>query len=507
MEENNKKIMKNTIYLYARMLIMMGLSFFTTRIVLEKLGASDYGINNLVAGFVSSFKVLNNILESGTRRFLAYNLGKNDESLIKKTFSTSLTIHIGIGIVIVFILETIGLWFLNHRLNIETDRIWAANIIFQLSVITTLLSIVQTPYVAAVTAHEKFNIYAYMSIYDAIAKLTILFLLIYIPGDKLIIYGALLAIVSTTSIMIYCSYCLYKFAECRFSFTIEKSIFNEMIRFSGWSALGNFVVVFNGQGISILLNIFFNTVMNASRGLADTVSFTINQFISGFLIAANPQLIKYYGAGNVERFTKLIFNVSQYTIFLMAIFCVPVLLEIDYVLKLWLTEVPQYTSAFIKIGAICSIVTYSNSMVDAGIVATGRVKEMNLYAIPIYFINLPLVYLVLKFEWYPPLVYFVGSIPAFIHFIINLKILSNIINFPALKYFTQIFLKNFILIIISLIIPFIIHNLIQEGTLRFFCVCVVSVISTITTMYFFSLNNDVKQMIKQKLRSILHLEK
>ena len=239
------------------MLIMMGLSFFTTRIVLEKLGASDYGINNLVAGFVSSFKVLNNILESGTRRFLAYNLGKNDESLIKKTFSTSLTIHIGIGIVIVFILETIGLWFLNHRLNIETDRIWAANIIFQLSVITTLLSIVQTPYVAAVTAHEKFNIYAYMSIYDAIAKLTILFLLIYIPGDKLIIYGALLAIVSTTSIMIYCSYCLYKFAECRFSFTIEKSIFNEMIRFSGWSALGNFVVVFNGQGISILLNIFF----------------------------------------------------------------------------------------------------------------------------------------------------------------------------------------------------------------------------------------------------------
>ena len=280
-----------------------------------------------------------------------------------------------------------------------------------------------------------------------------------------------------------------------------------MIRFSGWSALGNFVVVFNGQGISILLNIFFNTVMNTSRGLADTVSFTINQFISGFLIAANPQLIKYYGAGNVERFTKLIFNVSQYTIFLMAIFCVPVLLEIDYVLKLWLTEVPQYTSAFIKIGAICSIVTYSNSMVDAGIVATGRVKEMNLYAIPIYFINLPLVYLVLKFEWYPPLVYFVGSIPAFIHFIINLKILSNIINFPALKYFTQIFLKNFILIIISLIIPFIIHNLIQEGTLRFFCVCIVSVISTITTMYFFSLNNDVKQMIKQKLRSILHLEK
>ena len=504
MEENNKKIVKNTVYLYARMLIMMGISFFTTRIVLEKLGASDYGINNLVAGFVSSFKVLNNILESGTRRFLAYNLGKNDESLIEKTFSTSLTIHIGIGVIIVVILETVGIWFLNHRLNIETDRIWAANIIFQLSVITTLLSIIQTPYVAAVTAHEKFNIYAYMSIYDAIAKLTILFLLVYIPGDKLIIYGTLLAIISITSIIIYCCYCLYQFVECRFSLTIDKNIFNEMMQFSGWSALGNFVVVFNGQGISILLNLFFNTVMNASRGLADTVSFTINQFISGFLVAANPQLIKYYGAGDIKGFTKLIFNVSQYTIFLMAIFCVPVLLEIDYVLKLWLIDVPQYTSAFIKIGAICSIVTYSNSMVDAGIVATGRVKEMNLYAIPIYFINLPLVYIVLKLEWYPPLVYFVGSIPAFIHFVINLKILSNIVKFPAYRYFIQIFLKNFILIIISLIAPFIIHNIMQEGVIRFFCVCIVSIISTITIMYIFSLNKDVKQMINQKIRSIFH---
>ena len=186
--------MKNTIYLYIRMFVIMGLSFFTTRIVLEKLGASDYGINNLVAGFVSSFKVLNNILEGGTRRFLAYNLGKNNEGLIKRTFSTSLTIHLSIGIIIVIALESLGLWFLNYQLNIEPERIRAANIIFQLSVLTTFLSIIQTPYSAAVTAHEKFNIYAYMSIYDVVAKLAVLFLLIYIPGDKLIIYGILLEI-------------------------------------------------------------------------------------------------------------------------------------------------------------------------------------------------------------------------------------------------------------------------------------------------------------------------
>ena len=507
MEENNKKIMKNTIYLYIRMFVIMGLSFFTTRIVLEKLGASDYGINNLVAGFVSSFKVLNNILEGGTRRFLAYNLGKNNEGLIKRTFSTSLTIHLSIGIIIVIALESLGLWFLNYQLNIEPERIRAANIIFQLSVLTTFLSIIQTPYSAAVTAHEKFNIYAYMSIYDVVAKLAVLFLLIYIPGDKLIIYGILLAFVSTTSILIYYGYCLRQFTECKFSIKTDDTILKEMMKFSGWNPLGHIVVVFNGQGISILLNLFFNTVMNASKGLADTVSFTINQFIGGFLVAANPQLVKYYGAGDIERFTKLIFNVSQYTIFLMAIFCVPVLLEIDYVLKLWLTEVPQYTSEFIKIGAICSIIPYSNNMVDSGIVATGRVKEMNIYAIPVYFINLPLVYLVLKLGWYPPLVYFVGSIPAFIHFIINLKILSNITTFPSRQYFTQIFLKNFMLIVISLLIPLAIHSMMQEGLVRFLVVCTISVISTITIMYFFSLNKDVKQMVNKKIRSILSMKK
>lgn len=499
MQDNNKRIFKNTLFLYGRMFIMMALSFFTTRIVLEKLGVSDYGVNNLVAGFVSSFKVLNNILEGGTRRFLAFNLGKNDKQLVKVTFSTAFTIHFMIGFVVVIALESVGLWFLNNNLNIESDRMYAANVLFQLSVFTTFLSITQTPFSACITSHERFDVYAYMSIFDVVAKILVLYLLVYIPGDKLIIYGILLAIVATINILIYRFYCIKKFEECAFSLKTDKGIFKDMIKFSGWSALGHITIVLNKQGTSIILNIFFNTVMNAAKGIADTVSFTINQFIGGFLVAATPQLTKYYAAGDKENFEKLIFNISQYTIFLLALFCVPVVMELEYVLQLWLTEVPEYTADFVKIGLVCNIIGYSNSMIDQGIVATGNVKKMNIYGIPIYFLTLPMIYIGLNMGCYPPLIYFFASIPAMIHFLVNLKILSDSTNFPAKKYFVNVFLKNFFIIIVSMFFPYYIKNYINNDLIRFLVVCSVSVVITIFLMFVFVLNKDVREIILKKI--------
>lgn len=507
MQENNKRIFKNTFFLYGRMFIMMVLSFFTTRIVLEKLGVSDYGVNNLVAGFVSSFKVLNNILEGGTRRFLAFYLGKNDKQLVKVTFSTAFTIHLVIAFVVVLALESIGLWFLNNDLNIETDRMYAANVLFQLSVFTTFLSITQTPFSACITSHERFDVYAYMSIFDVVAKILVLYLLVYIPGDKLIIYGILLAIVATVNILIYRLYCIKKFDECGFSLKTNKVIFKEMMKFSGWSALGHISVVLNGQGISILLNLFFNTTMNAARGLADTVSFTINQFVGGFLVAATPQLTKYYSEGNKESFEKLIFNISQYTIFLLSIICVPVVMELDYVLQLWLNEVPKYASDFVKIGFLCNMIGYSNSMVDQGIVATGNVKKMNIYGIPIYFLTLPMIYIVLKLGCYPPIIYFIVSIPVLIHFIINLKILSELTGFPAKKYFINIFLKNCVITMLAMIIPFIIKSNMNSGIIRFIIVCSISVINTVLLMYLLSLDKDTKKYIYNILSNKIHIKK
>lgn len=503
MEENNKRIVKNTMFLYVRMVITMGLSFFVTRIVLDKLGVSDYGIYNVVGGFVSLFTILNNILQTGTRRFIALRIGEGNFLKLKNTFSTAIVIHLIIAGVVFVLLETIGLWLLNTQLNFEESRIVAANWVYQISIIGTILTITQTPYTAAVTAHEKFNMYAYMSIFEIVAIIIMLYLLIVIPGDKLIIYSIILLFISTINLLAYRVYCINRFKECSISLHIDKTIFKEMISFSGWSTLGQLSVMLNSSGVSVLINIFFSTVVNAARGLAGTVDATINQLVNGFTIAAEPQLVKYYGAGDKKHFEALIFNVSRYTLFLLSIIIVPLLLEIDYVLKLWLNEVPQYTATFIRIQALVSIISYSSRMLILGIIAIGRTKESNLFVSPIYLLNLPLVYITLKIGGLPQSVYYIASIPALLGMIGQLQILHKYINFPSSRYIVDIFLKSIFIISLALIIPYWIQTLMSSGLLRFIIVCSTSVICTISLLYKFSLNQETRLMVKQKIFKII----
>lgn len=499
MEDNNKRILKNTVYLYMRQFVIMALSFFTTRIVLEKLGASDYGVNNVVGGFVSMFTVLNSILQTGTRRFLSLNLGKGDALVLKDTFSTAFVIHLIVGTFVVVLLETFGIWFLNSQLNIDSGRMVAANWVFQFSVLTVFLSITQTPYTAAVTSHENFSIYAFMSIFETVAKVAVLFLLIFIPGDKLIIYSALLLGVSAINISVYRVYCIRKFPECQFTLKVNHNLLKEMVRFSGWSVIANVFQVGNTQGVSILLNIFFSTLVNAARGLATTVTFTISQFVNGFIIAAEPQLVKYYGANDREHFEKLVFNITQYTLCLLAIFAVPVFMEIDYVLKLWLTEVPQYTSEFIKITIISSLLVNSYIMIDKAIIASGHIKQMALIGNTIPVIQLPLVYIFLKLGYSPVVTYIITLVPQFLGMFANLWISKHYINFPSGRFFFQIMVKNSLFIIIACIIPYIVREMMPDGLLRFLVVCSLSVFCTIGIMYSFAMNAETKQMVRQKV--------
>lgn len=499
MEENNRKILKNTIYLYLRQIIIMFLAFFSTRIVLKKLGVDDYGLYNIVGGFVALFAVFNNILTSATRRFMALNIGKNDALLIKKTFSTSFVLHLIIAAFVVVILETLGVYLLNTVLNIAPERMSAANWVFQFSVFSVFLSITQTPYIACITAREHFNVYAFMSIFDVVAKLLVLYLLVTVSGDKLIVYAALLCAVNIISISIYRIYCMRAFPECAFSLHIDRQLFRDMLSFSGWDSLGNISSMVNAHGMSILLNMFFNTAINASRGLAETVSTTIANFVIGFVVAAEPQLAKYYAQNDMKRFESLIFNVSQYTLFLLAIVAVPVFMEIDYVLALWLDIVPDYTSSFIKITILATVIQYSNMMVLKGIVAVGRVKQITTMTVPMYFIHIPLVWFVLWLGMSPNAVYWVAMIPYFLGLNMNLHILHKYIGFPSRQYFFQIFLKNLGLIIIACIPPYIVRSMMEEGPMRFVVVCSISVLTTLCLMWQFSLSRDVKQMIIAKV--------
>ncbi len=503
MEESNKRIAKNTVYLYVRQFAIMVLSFVTTRVVLEKLGASDYGINSLVGGFVASFAVLNSILSSGTRRFLALYIGKGDESKLKVTFSTAVVIHIIVGIIVVLALETGGLCFLDSKLNIEPTRMFAAQWVFQLAVVSTFFNIVMTPYIAAVTAHEHFTVYAAMSIYDVVAKLAVIYLLIYLPGDKLIIYAVLQLAVILTSLLIYYIYCKRRFPECIRSFKVNRPLLKEMLSFSGWGVLGHVITVVNSQGISIILNLFFNTVMNAARGLASTVNSVIATFVLGFMTAAQPQLVKFYGAGDMDRFVRLIFNVTQYTLFLLALIAVPALLEIDYVVGVWLgNDVPPYTCTFVKITLFCSIVYRSNFMVEDGLNAIGRVKENNMYSVPVYLLSIPLFYIALKYFDSPVMAYWFASIPPLLSFIINMVLLSRFTQFPSWKFFTDIVLKNTLLILTSAIIPFTIQTFMQPGFIRFLIVCTASVLNTVTVLWIFGMSDSAKQMVREKLKQI-----
>ena len=502
MNNNNKNIVKNTVYLYIRMLVMTALGFITTRVVLDKLGVSDYGIYSLVGGFVSMFTVLNSILNTGTSRFIALALGTGNIDEQKRTFSTSFALHILIAFIIFIILESFGLWYLNSELNIESNRMEAANWVFQFSVISVSLSITQTPFSASVTAHEKFNLYAIMSIFDAVSKLLVLYLLVIIPGDKLIIYAGMIFVVSLMNLIIYRMYCIRNFAECRMKIKIDKPLMREMTKFAGWSTLGHIVTVVNGQGISILFNLFYNTVLNAARGLSGSVTFMISNFISGFMTAAQPQLVKYYGARDMENFRKLTFNVSLYSIFLIAIVMGPVLLEIDYVVKLWLGgNVPQYTTDFIKISMFLTLVYRSNSLVETGIQASGYVKLLNTWSVPVYLGVIPLVWFALKMNWGPIVAIIFANFASLLTFFINLYIIKHTINFPSWDYFRIVFLKNVLLVLIALAIPFIVQQQLDEGALRFIIVCSLSVICTIIILWFWGLNHETRILVKNKLVS------
>ena len=507
MEKNNKRIFKNTAYLYVRQLVIMGLSFFTTRIVLEKLGAGDFGVNNVVAGFVSMFTLVNSILQTSTSRFLSLNLGKNNAELMKRTFSTAFYMHLMIAVAVVILLESFGIWFLNTKLNIPADRMFAANVVFQLSVFSVFIGITQTPYTAILTSHEHFDMYAYMSVFDVVAKLAVLFFLIYIPFDKLIVYTSLQTIVSLIVAATYRIYCSRKFKETHLSKLFDKKLCKEMTVFSGWGIVGNLAVTLNNQGLNILINIFFTTVVNAALGLANRVNFTILTFVGGFMTAAQPQLVKYYGANDMKNFHRLIFNISQYSLFMLAIIGVPVLMEIDYVLNLWLTEVPEYTSAFIKITIFNSIISYSNRFVDQGLVASNHMKELNLYSSTLYLVELPLMYVALKLGASPIFVYAISCFTVLICLFINVKMPSKFTGFPGRQYIQTVFFKTLVLILIACVPPYLICIAMPEGLLRFLIVCSVSVLSTMTVLMQFALNKESRHMVTEKIKKILHIKK
>ena len=398
---NNKRIAKNTLMLYFRMFITTIVGLYTSRVVLNTLGITDYGIYNVVAGIITMASFLNTAMVSACQRFLSFELGRDDYDRLKRVFCTSINIHAAICLVAFILAETIGLWFVNAKLVIPDNRMVAANWVYQASILTFIINVMSVPYNSAIVAHEKMSAFAYISILDVVLKLLIVYLLVVFPFDKLIVYSILMVCVVSLIRLCYTIYCKRHFSECTYHFIFDKQLFKEMFSFAGWSIIGNLGFSFKNQLSNIILNLFFGPSVNAARGVAMHVSAHVKTFAHSFTMALNPQITKQYAIGNLEASRKLVYAGSRYTFYLLTLISIPVIINIDYILKLWLGVVPEYTAQFVIFTILTSLLYALSECVTKAIQATGRIKWFQIGISIIMLSELPMAWVLLEMG-YPP---------------------------------------------------------------------------------------------------------
>lgn len=501
--DNNKRIVKNSMLLYIRMFIIMGIGFYTSRVVLQNLGVVDYGINNVVAGMVSMFTFLNTTLATGTQRFITFALGENDLEKSKKTFSTAFIVHLGMALVLAIVVLICGLWLMNGHLTIPEDRLDAAYWVFYTAIATIMLSVTQVPYMSTLIAHENMKVYAYMAIYDAVAKLVVAFLLIISTVDNLKLYAVLNLVFSGVGIFIYRIYCKKKYDECNVIWKVDKQLLKSILSFSGWNVLGCAASIFSNQGVNIILNIFFGPVVNAARGIANQVNNMVIQFVANFQTAANPQIVKYHASGDNNSMISLIINNAKYAGLLMVFVLIPLFVETPFILKLWLCEFPADAIFFIRVILIQSLFQTISRPVVMGIHAVGRMKIANIYTGSNLLLILPVTWILLKIGVDLNLVLIINVIPWIIEPLILMKLLDKYISFPIMKFYTYVYGNIFLISFISLAITFFVHETVSGEIVSFFLSCLTSTLVTGILVYTIGLNQQMRNMFNQNILKIV----
>lgn len=406
--ENNKRIARNTLLLYFRMLFLMIISLYTSRIVLNALGVEDFGIYNVAGGVVAMFSILSGSLSAAISRFITYELGKNNILKLKVIFSSAITIQIGLGIVIVFFAETIGIWFLNTQMNIPIERMVAANWVLQFSIITFIINLISVPYNAVIIAHEKMSAFAYISIFEAIGKLLIAYLITISPIDKLIFYAILMCVVAIAIRLLYGYYCKRHFDECRFHFIWNKQIFQQIFSFAGWNFIGASSAVLRDHGGNIIINLFCGPTVNAARGIAFQVNNAIQGFVSNFMTALNPQITKSYAVKNYTYMMTLIFQGARLSFYMLLLLSLPIIINTHYLLTLWLNTVPEHTVLFVRLVLIFAMSESISGPLITAMLATGNIRNYQIIVGGLQMLNLPISYILLSLGAIPETVLIVA---------------------------------------------------------------------------------------------------
>ncbi len=497
-ENTTKRIAKNTLMLYFRQILIMIVSLYTVRVVLNTLGAEYYGIYNVVAGVVVLFSFVNNAMATSTQRFLNFNLGKDDTEKTQQTYSSSLLIHIGIALIFVILAETVGLWFVNTKLNIPLERHSAAMWCYQFSIITTVFNILRVPYNAVIIAYEEMSFFAWVSIVEAVLKLLVVYLLIISPLDKLVAYVILLTLVSIIILFCYKIYCNKKFEIAHYKKVTDYSLVKEILGFSGWSLFGATANVANQQGTNIVLNMFTNVTVNAAMGIANQVNSAVYSFVSNFQTAFNPQLVKSYAAGEKEKFDTLIIRSAKYSFILMWFMVLPLYLNCEFVLTLWLKNVPKYAVDFVRLILIWSLIESINGPLYIAIQATGKIKFYQVIIGIINLSNLPLVILALHFNNTPLCILYIKIFTNIIALIFRLILIFKYTAFSILNFIKNNIFIPFIIVIVSVIITNSLCVLFNKN-MYFFVSCLSSVITTGLLFFIIGLTKSERQALKNRL--------
>lgn len=494
---NNKKIAKNAFFLYLRMFITMGISLFTSRIVLRTLGETDFGIYNIVGGIVVLFSFLNAALTTASQRYLSYALGNGDKKNFSEYFSISVTCFIAISIILFFLTETLGLWFLNTYLNIPNERLYAANIVYQFSILAFIVQILRIPYHATIIAYEKMDFFAIMSIIEVVLKLAIVYVLLVINVDKLILYSLLMFVVVLVILFTYKIYCNRNYKHTKYYFCRDDNKMKNFLSFSTWSLFGGIANIGSQQALNFMLNIFFGVTVNAAVGIANQVMGAIYSFVTNFQVAFNPQIVKSYATNEIRECQNLVFMASKMSFFLLFVIGVPIIVNIDYILKLWLGNVPDYTAQFISIIFIYQLIDAVSMPFLTCIQAEGRIRNYQIIISLLILLNIPLAYIVLSLDGSPYLVWVTKIIVNVFCFIYRCYYVNRFVSINVLEFIKNVMLRVLLIIVICLPPIILLKERIIDDFLSLIYTSLGSFSISLITIYILGLNSTEKKIIRK----------
>ena len=498
--ENTKRIAKNTLMLYCRMLFSMLVSLYTSRVILNALGVEDFGIQNVVGGVVGMFSLLSGSLSAAISRFLTFELGKGDKERLAKVFSTSLVVQVILAIAIVALMETIGVWFLNHKMVIPEERMFAANWLFQLSVIGFVIGLISVPYNASIISHEHMSTFAYIGMADVVAKLLIVIIIANLPvgADRLIFYATLLSIEGLMFQGFYWRYCRKHFEECRFRLQLEKPLLKEMTGFAGWNFIGASSAVLRDQGGNVVLNLFWGPTLNAARGIAQQVSNAVGGFVGNFMTALNPQITKSYASGDKEYLMKLIFRAARFSFYLLFILSLPVFFNAEYLINLWLGQVPDHVVLYVRLILIFSLCeTVSNPLVTV-MLATGNIRNYQIVVGGLQMMNLPISYILLRKGFFPEVIVVVAIALSIACLIARLVMLRGMIGLPVRSYVREVLFNLLVVTAVAMILPSSVSLVYSDTFIYFVSSCFVSVLSAALSIYLLGCSSGERIFVKEK---------